>query len=213
METIDLSRCINLAEGGLKMTAIDALSEKSTFENVTVTTGYGRISSAGMKLQKGVTGTIEISLKIETYSQKSYEEATKQFTNTQGGTFSKELQESINQKDYGSWWSRVFGRGSGKTSDHYLKVKEESVKFVDNTIKDILEKNFSGSSEEFKVTGKFEVTGTSSIPTIVELYIRTMQIKEGSRTVTVISNDVVAADDTGKKMPSEGYVEFTPSLV
>jgi hypothetical protein len=187
--------------------AFSALSSND-YSSVEFTSGYGSLSSAGATVQKGVTGHISVDLTITSYSEDSYQQVMNEITNTVSKDVHDQLQEHLKERDYGNWWTKLLGIGSGHDVDHYKDEDHASVEITDTTIKNSLEKHMSGSSQSFSIKGEFDITGQSDIPTTVYLFIKTLQIQTSSGTTNVVSNQTAAADSQGNIQPSSGKLNI-----
>jgi hypothetical protein len=216
METIQINRQLNLLEGGLMAADGAGTSEEADFSEVEFTSGYGQVTSAGATVQKGVKGKLKISLKIKSYSEDSYKKVTDSITNTVTQEVREKLTESYRRQDHGSWWTGIFGIGSGHSTDYYRDSLKSTVNMTDTTVKKSLDEHMNNSSQEFVVEGEFEITGVSMVPTTVQLFIKTMQITvknskgTGAKTTTVLDNQIAAADEKGNVLPSSGKINIIP---
>lgn len=213
MKTITIMPGVSLLDSGLLVPCLALNNGISEYNNIEYSSGYGMISSAGVVLQQGVTGTIAVSLKIRSFSSESYLATTDAIRNSVGSITESKMRESIANRNYATWWSLLLGQG--KSYQKQSDIDSTHVDFTDTSISKELKKYMQENSQEFTVEGKFEVTGVSSIPTMVQLYIKTMTITEAiSQTkTTVIDNQVAAADTKGNVQESRGTLTISDSLV
>jgi hypothetical protein len=188
---------------------LNALSSND-YSNVEFTSGYGSVSSAGATVQKGVTGHISVDLEIDSYSEDSYQQVISDITHTISADVRDQLEEHLRERDYGNWWTKLLGIGSGHDVDHYKNEDHAKVEITNDTIKNSIEKHMSGSRQSFSVKGNFDITGQSDIPTTVYLFIKTLQIQTNGGTTNVISNQTAAADSQGNIQPSSGKINILP---
>lgn len=175
--------------------------EKSDFSSVSFQHGYGKLSKIGFSVKgKGIKGKISISMEIETYDSHSYTASTNEVKTVVDTHTYEKLEETEVEGNYSSWWFWLFS-SSGKSYEHYKNETSDSVTFTDQSITDSLTQNFSKNNQTYKITGEFEVEGTSNIPAEVYLYVETLIIttKDGSTTTVINSNNVDIADDKGNK--------------
>lgn len=190
-------------------------SENTDYSKVSFTHGYGQLSKAGVTVQKGIRGSVDVSLKISTYSEDFYSAVTKDISTLVTKDVSSKLEENIKSKNSANWWFAIFagGNNSNKDYQYYKDSKESSVQFGNSKIVDSLNTHSKDSMGEFEVKGHFEIIGTSNIPTTAYLFIETLTIKttDGS-TMTVVNSEPVAADKDGDKkgLETSGKLNIIP---
>lgn len=180
-----------------KKIEIRSNNEQDDYSSFEFTHGYGMLYKAGVSVEKGVSATVNVSIKISTFSKDFYTNTTNEMRNTLDSKVTEHLDESTSQSNFADWWFWLF---SANESDynHHKDSQTESVNTTDTTVSNSLKKNFSTNKQDYEITGTFTVVGQSQQPTTAYLFVEMLQIKtkDGS-TTTVINSSPIAADDTG----------------
>lgn len=183
----------------LKSTDAD---ETSAYTNVQMVNGVGKISSVGVKLTKGVKGTITIDMEYSTFSSSSYEKCSDELKNSITSEKYEKLKECEKKSDYKAWWFWLLSA----SEDEYQHNRDQIVvtKNIDDTsTSKAIEKMFSEEQQKYHIEGTYEVEGQSNVPTVVEMYISTLNVQTSTHSgVSVIDTDsqpMLLNPDTGQK--------------
>lgn len=197
----------------LKETGKSVGSTDSQFSKIQFEHGYGQLSKAGCVVMQGVTGEVNISLEVSTYDSEAYKETSKEIKQYIKTETYDHLEECEREQNYNDWFFWLFS-DSGKDYQHYKDETNDTVEINDQKVTDIMDKKFSESKKNMKVSGTFQVTGNRAMPTEVYLYIETLNIQTADgQTTTIINSDPVVADkdgDTSAATINSGKLHIVP---
>lgn len=164
-------------------------SETSAYTNVQLTNGVGKISSAGVEVQKGVKGTIKIDMTYSTFSSRAYEKCTEELKNTVTAEKYEKLKEYQKESNYKAWWFWLVS-ASEKEFYHDKDQTITTKNVEDEEVSRAIEKMFSEEKQDYHVEGTFEVEGQSNVPTKVQMFISTLNVQtDTQKGVSVIDTD------------------------
>lgn len=168
--------------------------DRSSFE---FTHGYGMLYKAGVTVSQGVSATVDISVKISTFSKDFYTNTTNEIKNVLDSKITEHLDESIKQSNFANWWFWLFS-ASESDYNHHKDSQTESVNTTCERVSNSLKKNFSTNKQDYEISGTFTLVGQHDRDTTACLFVEMLQIKtKDGNTTTVINSSPIAADETG----------------
>lgn len=171
--------------------------EKTDYSKFEVNHGYGKLLGAGVRLSKGSKGTFTVDIKVKSFNQTSYKATIDELRTHLNQTVVEHLDECEKQKRYADWWL-WFHSGSASEYEHHKNQHKETITDTDEKKTHALEENFAKDSQEYHVSGTFQVEGLSNIPTEVFLFVEMLNIKTSNgNSMNVINSNAVAASGDG----------------
>lgn len=174
----------------------DAAGEASVYSSIDVSHGHGRLIRAGVTVQKGIKGKVTVDMTFTSFKDISYTAATDEVRTHLDEKVVEHLDECERQKNHSDWWL-WFHSNNESEYEHHKQQNKETIKDTDEKRIQALEKSFTHETQQYHVTGEFEVEGLSMIPTTAYLFVEMLSLKIGSETTTVINSNAVAATEDG----------------
>ena len=197
MEKLNILKNVILADSATFDQLRAVAGENVDYSTFELTHGYGQLIKAGAVIQKGVTGTLTVDLKIRSFKETSYKAATDSVRTHMDEKIVEHLDECEKKKNHADWWF-WFHSNSESEYEHHKNQNKETITDKDQEKTHALEESFGTDSQEYHVSGTFQVEGQSTIPTTVFLFVEMLTITTSNgQSQHVINSTPIAADGDG----------------
>lgn len=210
MEKLNILDGVVLADSATFENLRAATREISDFSDFKVTHGYGKLIRVGATVQKGTKTKLQVLIKFTSYKKNSYKAATDRVREHVEKNIVEHLDECERENNQADWWLWFHSSSESDYEHHKQQTSEEIVDSDEEKVK-ALEDNFSDETQDYEVSGEFEVEGLSMIPTTAYLFVEMLTIttSEG-KSMNVIDSAAVAATEDGDT--SKVKIDGNPKL-
>ena len=175
--------------------------EGATWDEGTITNGYGRVSGVWVTVQKGTSADINVDFKVSTLSEDSF----KQWWQESSSYFNDQQQHTL-QEGWGGGgflggflcggFGLLFGSGNAY---HYRNQSDSHWQVTNNQQQGFSKSVYNLDQTWFHITGKLTATGTSYIPVTCTVYVQvtTITFSNGKQLMAIDTENPVAADRNG----------------
>ena len=213
MEKLNILKDVILTDSAT-FNQLRAAGESVDYSKFEVSHGYGQLLKAGASLTEGAIGTLTVDIKVSSFKQHSYQATTDELRTHLDQTVLEHLDECEKKNNHSDWWL-WFHSNSQSDYEHHKDQKKETITDTDVTKVHALEKNFSTETQEYHVSGTFQVEGLSMVPTEVFLFVEMLTIQTTSgNSIHVFNSDPIAAsgdgDTSAAKVKDGGKLNIEP---
>ena len=194
------------------------LREEVTYAVNETSSGFARVSSVGLTVQRGTRGTLRYRIRVKAIEASRLANSDSSFESTLSQSERETYRErkSSYRGGLGVPFLRFIGiRLGASTSSVDMNRSFDSQTNYNQKASAASQIINNIQEENLEISGMLEAEGTSFIPTTVQAFIKIarIQLTDGS-TKTVVTTDpgeLVAATPTGSTVPSDsGTIEILP---